>query len=136
MKMTQQKEPRRDFIKKSVTLAAGLSAASALLPTLTAKAEDAPNVTGTALNEEAFRKGVMPRAQLSILASQLAVDKATQKNAKEFAGFELMEAIAVVKVLKDVNTPVSSPSEEGKALIEKLKSASGKEFDELYMHAQ
>ena len=34
----------------------------------------------------------MPRAQLSMMASQLAVDKATQKNAKEFAGFELMEA--------------------------------------------
>jgi len=58
----------------------------------------------TGLTEENFRNGVMPRAQLSIQASQLAVEKATQSNAKEFAGFELEEAIAVVKVLTDAGT--------------------------------
>lgn len=88
------------------------------------------------LNERDFRNSVMPRAQLSILASQLAVDKAVQKNAREFAGFELEEAIAVVKVLTDVGTAVPSMSEEAKSFIEKLKSASDNEFDRLYMQAE
>lgn len=90
----------------------------------------------TVLTEEGFRNGVMPRAQLSILASQLAVDKATQKNAKEFAGFELEEAIAVVKVLTDAGTTVTTPGKNDMAFIEQLKSASGSEFDKLYMYAE
>lgn len=88
------------------------------------------------MNETDFRNGVMPRAQLSMAASQLAVDKATQENAKEFAGFELMEATTVIDVLKDAGTPTSPLSQEGKSFIEQLKSASGNEFDKLYMHAQ
>jgi predicted outer membrane protein len=88
------------------------------------------------MDENDFRNGVMPRAQLSKAASQLAIDKATQKNAKEFAGFELMEATTVIDVLKDVGTPTAPLNEDGKAFIEKLKSASGNEFDKLYMHAE
>jgi putative membrane protein len=88
------------------------------------------------MNEKEFRDGVMPRAQLSMMASQLAVDKATQENAKEFAGFELMEAKTVIEVLKDVGTSASPLNEDGKAFIEKLKSAPGNEFDKLYMHAE
>ena len=88
------------------------------------------------MNEAKFREGVMPRAQLSILASQMAVDKTTQKNAKEFAGFELEEAIAVVNVLKDAGTPTQELSADGKALLEKLNTATGNEFDRLYMLAQ
>jgi predicted outer membrane protein len=90
----------------------------------------------SALNEEAFRNGVMPRAQLSLLASELAVTKATQKNAKEFAGFELEEATAVVKVLKNAGTPAPALNDDSNAFIEKLKSASGNEFDKLYMQAE
>jgi putative membrane protein len=88
------------------------------------------------MNATDFRNGVMPRAQLSMVASQLAVNKATQKNAKEFAGFELMEATTVIAVLKDVGTPNAPLNEDGKAFIEKLESASGNEFDKLYMHAE
>jgi putative membrane protein len=89
-----------------------------------------------AMNEKEFRNGVMPRAQLSMMASQLAVDKATQKNAKEFAGFELMEAKTVIEVLKDAGTPAAPLNEDGKDFIEKLKCAAGNEFDKLYMHAE
>lgn len=94
------------------------------------------NAEASALNEEEFRTGVMPRALLSTEASRLAVDKATQSNAKEFAGFELEEAITVVKVLKDLGTAAPPLGEEGKTFIEKLKSASGNEFDKLYMQAE
>jgi hypothetical protein len=88
------------------------------------------------MNENEFSNRVMPRAQLSMMASQRAVDKATQKNATEFAGFELMEAIAVTEVLQDKGTPVPPLNNDGKAFIEKLKSAARNEFDKPYMQAQ
>jgi hypothetical protein len=77
--------------------------------------------TMTLVSSKDFRTGVMPRAQLSMQASKLAVDKAVQKDTKEFAGWELMEAIAVINVLKDAGTPVSPMGEEGRAFLEKLK---------------
>ncbi|RFM29025.1 DUF4142 domain-containing protein [Deminuibacter soli] len=133
----QENDQRRDFLKKSATIIAGLSMSGALLSSFHANGRNIRQLTGgTAITEDKFRSEVMPRAQLSILASQLAVDKAMQKNAKEFAGFELEEAIAVVKVLNDTQTPVPPMSEEGKALIEQLKSSSGNDFDKLYMQAQ
>jgi hypothetical protein len=79
------------------------------------------------MNENEFSNRVMPRAQLSMMASQRAVDKATQKNATEFAGFE---------VLQDKGTPVPPLNNDGKAFIEKLKSAARNEFDKPYMQAQ
>lgn len=78
----------------------------------------------------------MPRAQLSMKASELAVNKVSQANAKEFAGFELMEAKTVIEVLKDVGTATPPLNEEGNAFIDKLKAASGNEFDRLYMQAE
>jgi predicted outer membrane protein len=90
----------------------------------------------SAATEKEFRDGVMPRAQLSMMASQLAVDKATQTNAKEFAGFELMEATTVVNLLRDLGTVAPPMSEDGQTFIEKLGAASGSEFDKLYMNAE
>ena len=95
-----------------------------------------PTTTTSTPNDEAFRDGVMPRAQLSIEASRLAVEKATQKNAKEFAGFELEEAIAVVQVLEDMGTARAPQNEEAAAFIKKLHSVSGKDFDQQYMEAE
>ena len=90
----------------------------------------------TFVSSQDFRTGVMPRAQLSMQASKLAVDKAVQKDAKEFAGWELMEAIAVINVLKDAGTPVSPMGEEGRAFLEKLKGLEGNDFDKEYMKAE
>ncbi|MBV4358690.1 DUF4142 domain-containing protein [Pinibacter aurantiacus] len=90
----------------------------------------------SSVTAQEFRSGVMPRAQLSMMASQLAVDKATQKNAKEFAGFELMEAITVIDVLKDVGTPTPPLSQESQAFLMKLKELEGDEFDKTYMQAE
>ena len=90
----------------------------------------------SAFNEQEFRDGVMPRAQLSKMASQLAVEKATQKNAKEFAGFELMEATTVVKLLEELGTASPPLNRNGETFIEKLRSVSGSEFDKLYMEAE
>lgn len=128
---------RRDFLKQSVALAAGLSFIGSVIPAL--KTSAAPGLIyhpGAGITAAQFRATVMPRAQLSIQASQLAVNKCGQKNAKEFSGFELEEAHAVVNVLTDTHTPVPPMSQEGKDLIAKLQSLSGNEFDRLYMQAQ
>lgn len=88
------------------------------------------------LNEKDFCNGVMPRAQLSKAASEIAVEKATNKNAKEFAGFELMEATTVVKLLEDIGTDAPPLNEDAKAFISKLKASSGGDFDKFYMEAE
>jgi len=90
-----------------------------------------------AANEKEFRMGVIGPAELSLATSQIAVTKATNKNAKEFAGFELGEAIAVTGVLKDLGTPVPPMDAKSKATLEKIKSTpAGKEFDKIYIKAQ
>ena len=92
----------------------------------------ASQTAGSTLNEQDFRNGIMPRAQLSLRACQLAVEKATNKNAREFAGFELEEATAVVNVLKDMGTVDLAPSAESEGFIDQLKAASGESFDKLW----
>ena len=88
-------------------------------------------------NEGLFRMGVIGPAELSLVASQLAVEKATDKDTKEFAGFELTEAIAVTTVLKQLGTPVPTPDAKAKATLEKLRStAKGTAFDKAYIAAQ
>ncbi|GAB4044333.1 DUF4142 domain-containing protein [Spirosoma jeollabukense] len=132
--------PRRDFFKKTVTgtlaLSAGMPLMASLLPSLTAQAaiplEDSP----TAANEKEFRQGVIGPAELSLVTSQIAVSKATNKYAKEFAGFELEEAKAVTSVLKDLGTPVPAMNAKAQATLTKIKTTTGAAFDKAYIQAQ
>ena len=134
---------RREFLKTSVkgaaVLGVGLSSLSFLT---TAQAADKTDVSmpgdkKPVTNEELLRLAIIGPAELSLVTSQLAVEKATNKNTKEFAGFELTEAIAVTTVLKELGTPVPAPDAKAKATLEKLKSAEkGAAFDEAYITAQ
>lgn len=133
---------RRDFMKKSITgtiaMSAGLSLAASFLNLSGATAAEL-NSSGNpmASNEKEFRMGVIGPAELSLVTSQIAVTKATNKNAKEFAGFELAEAIAVTGVLKDLGTPVPVMDAKGKATLAKIKNTpAGPEFDKIYITAQ
>lgn len=134
----EQNQRRREFLKSAGIGAIAVTAALVVpgpLTALSGGSAKAETLAG-AVTEKDFRNGVMPRALLSKAASALAVEKATQKNAKEFAGFELEEATAVVKVLEMLGTAAPAMSADGKAFIEKLKAASGNEFDRLYMEAE
>ena len=134
---------RREFLKTSVkgaaVLGVGLSSLSFLT---TAQAADKTDVSmpgdkKPVTNEELLRLAIIGPAELSLVTSQLAVEKATNKDTKEFAGFELTEAIAVTTVLKELGTPVPTPDGKAKATLEKLKSAEkGAAFDEAYITAQ
>lgn len=132
-------DDRRSFLKTSFAVGVGISALGALAGP--ARGDDAevskPGDAKLVATEALFRKGVIGPAELSLAASKLAVDKATQANTKEFAGFELVEAIAVTTVLKDLGTPAPEPDAKAKKTLETLQSAAkGANFDKAFIKAQ
>ena len=81
--------------------------------------------------------GVIGPAMLSLATSQIAVDRARKADAREFAGFELPEAIAVTTVLKQLGTPVPPMDAKAQATLDKIRSAApGAAFDRAYIDAQ
>ncbi|UQN08036.1 DUF4142 domain-containing protein [Deinococcus sp. QL22] len=89
------------------------------------------------MTEKDFRMGVIGPATLSRMVSQLAVERATQANAREFARFELREAIAVTTVLKELKTPVPPMDAKARATLTKIETAApGLDFDRAYVTAQ
>lgn len=138
--MDNQQEPRRKFIKKSflstLTLGTGISILSTGMMSFTTLKDGEQN-DPNANDEKEFRMGVIGPAELSLATSKIATEKASQKNAKEFAGFELTEAIAVTTVLKDLGTAVPPMDEKAKATLEKIQQTPpGNEFDKIYIKAQ
>jgi putative membrane protein len=134
---------------------AGLGAAGALGASASAQTADPPRQAGgtpqqpaaetgksypmakpTARTEKEFRTIMMRPAMLSLATSKIAVDKATDPMAKEFANFELREAIGVTGVLKSMGTPEPPMDAAARASLAKLQGASGAAFDREYMTAQ
>ena len=100
-------------------------------------AADDAKPTNKPKNEKEFRMGVIGPANLSLVTSQIAVDRATNANAKEFGGFELEEAKSVTAVLKDLDTPVPPMDAKAQATYDKIKAAAkGADFDRAYIAAQ
>lgn len=84
-----------------------------------------------------FFKAVIPRAEISLVTSQMAVDMARNANAKEFAGFELGEAITVDMIIKDMGITSPALGNDVTALFANLKTAGeGTEFDRTYIAFQ
>lgn len=134
---------RRSFLKGATAASLGL-AGIALLPATNSFAQDSPTIgadpganTMNPRNAKEFAMAVISRAELSLATSKIAVDRASKADAKEFAGFELTEAIAITTVLKDLGTPVPTMTAKAKATLEKITNASaGPEFDKAYIQAQ
>ncbi len=136
---------RRTFLSR--VAAAGLGAAALGLAAsvqAATKPEQPQAETGhnypmahpNAMTAKQFYMGVMGPATLSKITSEIAVDKATNAHAKEFANFELREAIAVTTVLSEMGTPTPPLNAVGKAILAKLKSSDGAAFDKAYIMAQ
>ncbi len=83
-----------------------------------------------------FYMGVLGPAELSLSTSHLAVEKATQKNAHEFAGFELGEAITVNMMLKDIGAAAPAMTANGAATLQTMKTSTGAAFDRAYIGFQ
>ena len=95
-----------------------------------------PNVSDTRTSQQ-FAMGVIGPAQLSLVTSQIAVDRARKADAREFAGFELTEAIAVTTVLKQMGTSVPPMDAKAQATLDKIRAAAaGAAFDRAYIDAQ
>lgn len=129
--LTAETNDRRMFLSKLA--AAGLGVG--LLGLSDAAAANMPMKMG--LTEKDFRMGVVGPATLSRIVSQLAVLRATQANAREFARFELREAIAVTTVLRELKTPTPPMDAKAKATLAMIQGAApGREFDVAYITAQ
>lgn len=125
---------RRAFLTHMAVAGMGVTALGLAAST---EAFGTPAQSRTAANEMQFRMGVIGPAQLSLVTSQIAVDKARQANAKEFAGFELTEAISVTTVLKMLRTPMPAMDAKAQATLEKIRTApQGAAFDRAYITAQ
>lgn len=89
------------------------------------------------MTETEFNTGTLNAIRLSMAVSKIAADKATGKNVKEFADFELAETIAAITILKDLETANTEMDEEGKAIFDHVESCeTGIEFDKSYIEMQ
>lgn len=77
------------------------------------------------------------RAELSRAASQAAMEKATRPDVRELAGYELMEAKALIAVLKDLGAPAPQLGPDVKGVLDMItRSSKGNAFDRAYISAQ
>lgn len=84
-----------------------------------------------------WRFSVTSLTTLSKQMSQIAVSKATNRQIRQFATFELEECIALVDVLADagIGEPAVAMQDEA-ALFNMKNAAAGRTFDEHYLHSQ
>ena len=84
-----------------------------------------------------FASQVITRADLSRKASKVAVDKLKNAAAKEFAGYELLEAETVVQVLQDLGTVLPPMDADTKRTLDEISNTpAGTAFDTAYMTAE
>jgi putative membrane protein len=77
------------------------------------------------------------RAELTRAAAQAAMEKATRPEVRELAGYELMEAKAVISCLKELGAPVPPMGPDARSVLETISNASkGNAFDRAYVAAQ
>ena len=129
------------------SLIAGLAVAGAAAPIILSQSRTAfsatPMEVGPMMDPAGvktaadFFKAVIPRAEISLVTSQEAVGKASNKNAKEFAGFELGEAVTVNMVIKDMGITSPALGDDVKAMFAKMMAeGEGSAFDRSYIAFQ
>lgn len=142
---TPETNPRRTFLTRltaaclgAVALGLATAAGAATQPHQPEAdtGHDYPMPAPHAMTAKQFYMGVIPIAVLSHAASGLAVDKATDAPTKEFANFELREAISVLAVLKGMGTPTPPMDAHAKATLATLRSSEGAAFDKAYIAAE
>jgi putative membrane protein len=77
------------------------------------------------------------RVELARAAAQAAMEKATRPDVRELAGYELMEAKAVISCMKELGAQVPPMGQDAKSALEMIANASkGAAFDRAYIAAQ
>ena len=94
-----------------------------------------PDFSGIKTADQFFMS-VLPRAEASLTTSKKAVESTKNRNANEFAGFELGEAITVNMVLKDIVAKGNAGDDSLMAIVEQINSAKGDQLDKAYITFQ
>lgn len=128
---TMTQNSRRDFlstsVKGSLLVMAGLSTTGVLQSFTSVEYAE---------TEAEFRAKLGMLGNLSLMTSQLALNKAGNSKVKMFAECEAEEQKAISAVLTEMNTPKPVLDAKGKAVMDKLNAASGPDFDKAFMQAQ
>ena len=132
------------FFTTSITMLsvmAGAQAAYAQIPAMAQKeiAETESHVSkiDPIRNEADFRASIIGPGTMSLMASKMAVSKATNSKVKEFAMFETDEQTALGMILKELNTPQAAMTAKDAAAKKKLDmAAKGQAFDKAYIMGQ
>ncbi len=145
MTNTNATNTRRSFLGRMAVAGLGIASLAIIKPANAATqpqqpaadtGHDYPMAQPHAMTAKQFYMGVIGPATLSKITSEIAVDKATNHHAKEFANFELREAIAVTTVLTEMGIPTPPLNATGKKILATLKSSDGAAFDKAYIMAQ
>ena len=143
MNQLNESAPRRAFLTNSVkgtlALGVGMSTLASLLQSFTFKEEESGLLVqgaGAITTEAQFRAAVATLAQMSLMSSQVASTQASNKYAKQFAGFELAEMMGMMSILKDMGTTPPAMDAKSQGMLDQLKAAKGAAFDKAYIAAQ
>lgn len=127
------------------------AAFAAALPALLSSTAVAQTAVAAADAEKNHADETKKVGSLSLATSRVAVEKASDPMVKEFAKWEVAEQETIADILKSMEMgdkaegALKPPSEsdveamldaESKASLDKLKSASGKDFERAYVTAQ
>lgn len=84
-----------------------------------------------------WREMISVPGTVSLMQSEIAVDKASHPKVMEFAKFETSEQNALSTVLKELGTKPPVIPAKDQAMLDKLKNTpKGAEFDKAYVQAQ
>src|SRR5262245_47071214 len=88
-------------------------------------------------NVQQYATQAMGRAELCRAASEAAMEKATRPDVRELAGYELMEAKAIISILRELGTAATQMGPDAKGVLDMITSSSkGNAFDRAYITAQ
>jgi putative membrane protein len=130
MKEVQSSVSRRAFLTRAAVAGAGIAALG-----VSGIAEAA--MMTTASNERQYRTRLFALGSMSMMTSQIALNKASDAAVRQFANFEFNEQTAVANILTEMNTPKPPMDAEARAVVARLRAAPrGRAFDREYILAQ
>lgn len=113
-----------------------LAGAAALAVSPAALAQRGEGPLAEPRHAEAWRRGIVGPAQVTLAESRIALQKATNEMVKQFAGFEAEEATAITAVLKELGTSPKEIDAATQGTIDQLNAVpQGPGFDQAYTTA-
>lgn len=122
--------------RRQILTAASGAAVPALLLAVGGPAfgQDKMSSSASTIGATQHKMRTLQIGSLSLQLSDLALQRGRNPKLREFAGFERDEQMTIAQVLTDLpNPPPAKLSAAHAAILQKLSSASGDQFDDLYV---